>query len=344
MTRGSSGARPHTFFNDAHLPEAVPEQLVRARGSTSPEHGARPDQREVDAFLRRGCIVLDKPQGPSSHQVAAWVRELLDADQAGHGGTLDPNVSGVLPVGLDEATKVLAELKEKDKTYVGVVALHGTVPDKRLREGVERFTGEIYQRPPKRSAVKRELRTRTVHAFEILERDERNVLVGVDCESGTYVRTLADDLGTFLGVGAHLQELRRTRVGPLQEAQTVTLHDVQDAWEEYVETGHEDWLRDAIVPQERFLDHLPKLTVRDSAVDAVCHGAPLALPGVLDVTRGVSEGDTVVLQTLKGEAVALAEAKASAVQVLLMEEGVVAEPKRRLMDPGTYPREWGPDE
>jgi H/ACA ribonucleoprotein complex subunit 4 len=320
----------------------VPEQLVRARGSTSPEHGSVPSERSVEDLVERGCIVLDKPQGPSSHQVAAWVRDLLDVDQAGHGGTLDPNVSGVLPVGLDEATKVLAELKDEDKEYVGVLTLHDDVPDDRLDEGLSTFTGEIHQRPPKRSAVKRQQRTRTVHELEQVERDGRDVVIRVACEGGTYVRTLVDDLGTYLGAGAHLQELRRTRVAHLEEVQAVSLHDVQDAWEEYVETGRDDWLRDAILPQERFLDHRPVVTVRDSAVDAVCHGAPLALPGVLDISRTVDRGDRVVLETLKGEAIALAEAKVSAVQTMMLDEGIVAEPERRLMEPGTYPRGWGP--
>ncbi len=317
------------------------EQLVRAKGSTSPEHGHAPHERPVHELVQRGCIVLDKPKGPSSHQVAAWARDALDADKAGHAGTLDPNVSGVLPLGFEEATKALAELKEEDKAYVGVMQLHEPVPRKRLEEALDRFTGLIYQTPPKRSAVKRERRTRRVHAFDALEHGDRRVVIRVECQGGTYVRTLVHDVGTYLGTGAHLQELRRTRVAHLREEDAVTLHDVKDAWDEYVQTGREDWLRETIVPQERFLDHRPKITVRDTAVDAICHGAPLAVPGVLDATRGIETGDRVVLQTLKGEAVALAEATATAVEMLLMDEGIVAEPDRRLMRPGTYPKSWG---
>lgn len=316
------------------------EQLVRASDATSPEHGHVPDERPVDELVRLGAILLDKPKGPSSHQVAAWVRDVLDAEQAGHGGTLDPNVSGVLPIALDDATKVLAELKDEDKAYVGVMVLHDDVDDKRVADALERFTGEIHQRPPKRSAVKRELRTRRIDRLERLEQDERKVLFEVDCQGGTYIRKLVDDIGTFLGVGAHLQELRRTRVAHLTEANTVTLHDVKDAWEEYLETGRDDWLREAIVPMERFLDGLPRITVRDSAIDAVCHGAPLALPGVLDVTRGVDAGEKVLLQSLKGEAIAIAKTEVSAIQLLMMDEGIVAQPKRRLMTPGTYPKGW----
>jgi len=298
----------------------------------------------VDAYVRRGAIVLDKPEGPSSHQVAAWVRDIFDVDKAGHAGTLDPNVSGLLPIALADATKGIEPLKAADKAYVGVVELHDEVPEADIREALDVFTGEIYQRPPKRSAVKRQLRTRRVDTFEPIEIDGKRVLARVECEGGTYVRKLAHDVGTYLGVGGHLEQLRRTRVGHLTEEDAVTLHDVKDGWEEFKETGRDDWLRDAVVPFERFLEHLPRITVRDTAVDAVCHGAPLAIPGVLDVERTVSPGDQVVLTTLKGEAVALAEAEKTAFETIMQETGVVARPFRQLMDTGTYPKGWGDDE
>lgn len=317
------------------------EQLVRARASTDPEHGHEPRKRPIDDLVQRGCLVLDKPQGPTSHQAVAWVRDVLGVDQTGHAGTLDPNVTGVLPVGINQATRVLAALKEEDKVYVGVMTLHDDVDEKRVREALDRFTGTIRQTPPKRSAVKREERTRTVYSFDALEVHDRTVLVRVACESGTYVRTLVHDVGNHLGTGAHLQELRRTRVAHLHEDDAVTLHDVQDAIDEYDEHGREDWLRETILPQERFLEHLPKITIRDTAVDALCHGAPLALPGVLDITRGVQPGDRVVLETLKGEAVALATATKSDLETLLDDDGIAATPNRRLMTPGTYPKGWG---
>ncbi len=316
------------------------ERLVRAKGSTNPEHGYQPSQRPVDEYIRRGAVILDKPSGPSSHQVAAWVRELFGIDKAGHAGTLDPNVTGILPIGLADATKGLEPLKAEDKAYVGVIELHDDVAPAAIEEALEVFTGEIYQRPPKKSAVRRELRTRRVDAFEAIEIEDRHVLVRVDCEGGTYVRKLAHDVGTYLGTGAHLDELRRTRVGHLTEDEIVTLHDVKDAWEEYKDTGRDDWLREAVVPFEHLLAGLPRITVRDSAVDAVCHGAPLAIPGVLDIEHGIARGDQAVLMTLKGEAIALANVEKTAVETIMQETGVVARPHRQLMDTGTYPRGW----
>jgi H/ACA ribonucleoprotein complex subunit 4 len=289
-------------------------------------------------------VLLDKPSGPSSHQVAAWVRDIFGVEKAGHAGTLDPNVTGLLPIGIANATKVLSTLKDRGKEYVGEIVLHDDVDDDALQDAIETFTGEIYQRPPKKSAVERTIRTREIHELELIERDDRHLLVRVDCQGGTYIRKLAADIGTYLGTNAHLQELRRTRVGPLSIDDAVTLHDAKDGWEEFKETGRDDWLRDTVLPYERFLDHLPRVTVRDTAVDAICHGAPLALPGVLDVDRTVSRGDLIVMMTLKGEAIALGKAKKSAFETVMHDTGVVAEPNRRLMDPGTYPKGWDSEE
>lgn len=319
---------------------AVPEYLVRSRTESSPEHGHDPSQRPIEALVRLGTIVLDKPAGPSSHQVAAWVRDIFGARKAGHGGTLDPNVTGVLPIGLNDATKALAQLKDQDKAYVGVIELHESVDQEALEAAVATFTGAVDQLPPSRSAVKRRTRTRQVHAFDVLEFDGRRALVEVDCEGGTYVRRLATDLGKQLGVRAHLAELRRTRSAFLTEAQAINLHAVKDAWEEYQETGREDWLREAVQPVEAFLTHLPKILVRDTAVDAICHGAPLALPGVLQVDKTIEPGQTVLMTTGKEEAVAVGTAEMAALPMAIEDSGIAARPESVFMQPGTYPKGW----
>lgn len=318
----------------------MPEFLVRAKATPSPTHGQDPHQRPVPDLVRLGCIVLDKPKGPSSHQVAAWVRDLFGLDKAGHGGTLDPNVTGVLPIALADATKALSTIKDLDKAYVGVVHFHHEVERKDLEAAMSEFTGDIYQRPPLRSAVKRELRIRRVDTLELLEFDGRNALIRVDCQGGTYVRKIADDLGLVLGTGAHLNDLRRVRSAHVTEADAVTLHDVKDAWEEWKEHGRDDWLREAVRPVEDLVGHLPQVLVRDTAVDAVCHGAPLGLPGVLQADRRIARGDTVLLATLKGEAIALARADMPALQMMVDETGVAARPERTIMAPGTYPKGW----
>jgi H/ACA ribonucleoprotein complex subunit 4 len=285
-------------------------------------------------------FIADKPQGPSSHQVSAWVRDLVGAERAGHAGTLDPRVTGVLPIAFNDATRALDALLAGDKEYVGVMELHQDVPEDRLRAMFRRFTGPIYQMPPLRSAVKRELRVRTIHELDLLERDARLVLFRTRCESGTYIRTLANDLGEALGVGAHLTDLRRTRTGPFPESEARPLTDLQDAVAFWRQDGDDSQLRRLIIPMERLLEHLPKIVLKDTAVDAVCHGAGLAVPGIASMDPRITKGALVALVTAKGEGVALAHASLTPSQVDSARKGVAAATERVLMEPGTYPKGW----
>jgi len=291
-------------------------------------------------LFRRGVFIADKPQGPTSHQVSAWVRDLVGAERAGHAGTLDPRVTGVLPIAFNEATRALDALLVGDKEYVGILELHQDVPDDRLHAMLRRFVGPIYQTPPVRSAVKREMRVRTIHDLELLERDGRLVLFRTRCESGTYIRTLANDLGEALGVGAHLLDLRRTRTGPIRETETHPLVDLQDAVAFWREGGDESHLRALIHPMERLLEHLPKVVVKDTAVDAICHGANLMIPGIASMDPAITRGTLVALLTAKGEGIALAKAELTPRQVESARKGVVADTERVLMEPGTYPKGW----
>ncbi len=318
----------------------MPEYLVRARSTPSEEHGHVPRQRPADELVRLGAVILDKPAGPSSHQVAGWVRDLLGLDKAGHGGTLDPNVTGVLPMALGDATKALAHVKGADKAYVGVIELHKAIDRETLEDGIEALTGAIEQMPPARSAVKRQRRTRQVHRFDLLELDRKRAVVEVECEAGTYVRTLAKDLGDQLGVGAQLAELRRTRSGGFTEDVAVTLHDLKDAWDEWTEEGRDDWLREAVIPVEELVGHLPRIVLRDTAVDAICHGAPLGLPGLLEVDKRIERGDDVLMVTQKGEGVAFGQADMDALEMAIEDTGQAARPTAVLMRTGTYPKGW----
>jgi len=291
-------------------------------------------------LFRRGVFLADKPQGPTSHQVSAWVRDLVGAARAGHAGTLDPRVTGVLPIAFNDATRALDALLVGDKEYVGVLELHQDVPAEKVHSMFRRFTGPIYQMPPVRSAVKRELRVRTIHELELLEREDRHVLFRTRCESGTYIRTLANDLGEALGVGAHLVDLRRTRTGPFREAEIHPLLDLQDAVAFWREGGDDTHLKALIHPMERLLEHLPRIVVKDTAVDAICHGANLMVPGISSMDAGITKGALVALVTAKGEGVALAEVALTPSQVESTRKGVVADTERVLMDPGTYPKGW----
>lgn len=250
-------------------------------------------------------------------------------------------MTGVLPVALQDATKVIQALLSAGKEYVGVMKAHTDVSEERVRNVLQEFQGNIYQRPPIRASVKRRVRVRKIYYLNLLEVDGRDILFEVGCEAGTYIRKLVHDVGEALGCGAHMHELRRVRAGPFTENENmVTLHDVTYFFSLWQETEDERLLRKFIMPMERALDLLPKIYVRDSAVDAVCHGAHLTAPGVVSLETGIETGSMVAVLTLKEEAVALAKSMASTEQILKMDHGIVARNTRVLMPRGFYPKLW----
>lgn len=219
--------------------------------------------------------------------------------------------------------------------------LHGKTSEERVRNVLSEFHGEIYQRPPLRSSVKRRLRTRYIYYLTFIEAEERDVLFKVGCQSGTYIRKLCFDIGEALGCGAHMQELRRTRAGPFTEEEGLaTLYDVLYYTSRWKETGEDHELREMIHPMEKALELLPQIIIRDSAVAAVCHGASLTAPGVLSLHVGLRKGDDVVISTKKGEAVAFAKTTVASEEIMNMEHGRVASTVKVLMDRHQYPIMW----
>lgn len=316
------------------------KRVIKVQVKTNPNYGKPPEERSVKDLLSNGVIILDKPCGPTSHQVDAWVRDILDVEKVGHGGTLDPNATGVLPLGVGDATKALQVLLLAGKEYVGVMKLHKDVDKNKVIKVCKGFVGEISQLPPVRSAVKRVRRTRHIYYLDVLEVNGRDILFRVGCESGTYVRTLCVGIGKKLGVGAHLSELRRTRVGHLKEEDSVFLQDLKDAFVFWNEDSSDERIRSIVFPMEHFFDNVPKIVIRDSAVDALCHGASLAVPGVVEVDSDIKKDDMVVVLTLKGEGVALVKSLMSTEEMIQKDKGVCAELERVLMNKGTYPSIW----
>ncbi len=251
-------------------------------------------------------------------------------------------MTGVLPITLEDSTKIVQALLYSGKEYVCVMKLHGDAEEEHVRKVLEEFQDLIYQRPPLRSSVKRQLRTRRIYYIDFIEVDRRNVLFKVGCEGGTYIRKLCYDIGEILGCGAHMQELRRTRAGPFVENSNdkVTLHDVAYWFAEWEEKKDEKILRKFIQPMEAALALIPKIVIRDSAVDALCHGANLTAPGVLSVETGIEKGSISAVFTLKGEAVALANAVLSTEEILNLKHGTVATLQRVVMPRGTYLKVW----
>jgi len=292
---------------------------------------APPDERPVDALLSFGVINLDKPPGPSAHQVAAWVRDATGQDRVAHGGTLDPKVTGCLPILLGDAARAARIFDDAVKEYVAVLELHDRAPPD-FESVVAEFEGDIYQKPPRKSAVKRQLRTRRMHDLDVLERKDRRALLRVRCASGTYIRKLCHDVGLALSTGAHMGDLRRTATGQFDDRSLVSMHDLVDALA-FAEDGDEAALRAAAEPAEQALAHLPRIVVAPSAADAVADGAPVYAPGVVEAVPA-EVGEVVPEQ---GELVAVFTPDGAAVSLGMLvgdpdaESGTVVAPERVLV-------------
>lgn len=322
--------------------DQVREVIVKVDETTNPDYGFTSlDNLPIDHLLKNGVVCLDKPSGPTSHEVATWVRKILKADRAGHSGTLDPAVTGILPMGIGNATKAMQALLPAGKEYVCVMELHDVAEEFAIRKAIAEFTGKLYQKPPLRSSVKRVLRVREVYYSNIIEIKGRIVLFRVGCQAGTYIRKLCFDIGEVLGVGAHMRELRRTRVGKFSESDHLcSLHDLTDAYHFWIEDNDDTELRKYLLPLELALKHLPYITVRDTAVDAICHGADLAASGVVNLTTGIKKNDLVAIKTLKGEAIALARSADTSDRIAKAKSGIVTITERVFMERGRYPRMW----
>ncbi|MXR39794.1 RNA-guided pseudouridylation complex pseudouridine synthase subunit Cbf5 [Halobaculum sp. WSA2] len=273
-----------------------------------------PEKRSVDDLAEFGVVNLDKPAGPSAHQVAGWVRDALGVDRAAHSGTLDPKVTGCLPTLTGDATRMAQVFLEGAKEYVAVLELHGTAPTD-LDRVVGEFESEVYQKPPRKSAVKRKLRTREVYDLDVLDRTDRQVLLRVRCESGTYIRKLCHDIGLALGTGGHMGHLRRTATDPFDDRDLHTLHDLVDgvalAGGEDTTDGDPDesLLREVLRPAEEALTGLPSLTVAESAAREIANGAPVYAPGVIASGENgagePAEGDLLACYVPNGSAICL---------------------------------------
>ncbi|WP_255168072.1 RNA-guided pseudouridylation complex pseudouridine synthase subunit Cbf5 [Natrononativus amylolyticus] len=273
-----------------------------------------PEERSPAELLAFGVVNLDKPPGPSSHQVSGWLRDAVDdaladaggetrIEKAAHAGTLDPKVTGCLPVMLGKATRLAPAFLEGEKEYVAVLECHGPVPADVGSVAAE-FEGPIYQKPPRKSAVSRRLRVREIYDLSVLETTDRQALLRIRCESGTYVRKLCHDLGLALGTGAHMGHLRRTATEPFDDSTLHTASELFDALAFWLEDDDPDLLYEVVSPGERILEGLPSVTIAESAAREVAEGAPVYAPGVI-AADDVERGALVACYTEDGAAVCL---------------------------------------
>merc|ERR1712128_10403 len=318
---------------------------VRSSHFTPIPAGCSPLQRPIEDYVKSGFINLDKPANPSSHEVVAWIRRILKVEKTGHSGTLDPKVTGCLIVCVERATRLVKSQQSAGKEYVCIFRLHENEPNVlRIKQTLDKLKGAQFQCPPLISAVKRQLRVRTVYENKLIEYDqERNMgIFWVSCEAGTYVRTICVHLGLFLGTGGQMQELRRVRSGITGEKDgLVTMHDIIDAQWTYENHKDETYLRRCIKPLEAMLIGHKRIIMKDSAVNAVCYGAKIMLPGVLRYENGIEMNQQIVICTTKGEAICIAIALMTTSTMSSCDHGVVAKIKRVIMERDTYPKKWG---
>ena len=319
--------------------------LVCKTGQYTPmQCGSSPLKRPINLLLKYGVINLDKPSNPSSHEIVSWVKNILKVEKTGHSGTLDPKVTGSLIICIENATRIAKSQQNAGKEYVSVLKLYDAVDYQDLEAATKFFTGRVYQCPPAISAVKKQLRVRHIYENELLEYDPEAKLavLRVKCEAGTYIRTLCEHIGLYLGVGGEMAELRRTRTGHISEDEgLVTMHDVLDAKWLLDTKGDESYMRRVVRPLEWMLTHYKRIVVKDSAVDAICHGAKLMLPGVMRFDREIETNEIIIIITTKGEAIALGVAQMAASQMMVAEHGIAAKIKRVIMDQNTYTKAWG---
>lgn len=314
--------------------------LTRQTASSSPKYGCEPSKRPIKDLFDFGVVNIDKPSGPTSHQVSAYVQKILGIHKSGHSGTLDPKVTGVLPVALGKGTRVVQSLLTAGKEYICLMHVHAPFKDEDLRKiMLVDFVGKIKQLPPVKSAVKRQFRYRKIYYIDILEIKGQDVLFKVGCQAGTYIRKLCHDIGLAAGSAAHMAELRRTKAGPFNEGTTlVTLQDLTDAVHYYKENNDESKIRDLVKPIEHAVSHLPSVWVSDAAVDTICHGATLKVPGIIKVESEIQVGEPIAVLSLKGELVCVGESLMTSRDMIESKKGVAVKSSQVFMPPGTYPK------
>lgn len=314
--------------------------LMKQEAETNPELGVDPSQRPTEELIEFGVVNINKPKGPTSHQVSAFVQNILKIKKSGHSGTLDPRVTGVLPVALGRGTRVVEALLSAGKEYICIMHLHKPVEEAKIRKACEKFIGKIKQLPPIKSSVRRRERFRKVYYINILEihENKQDVLFYVGCQAGTYIRKLCHDIGQELGCGAHMGELRRTKAGPFDEDTVVTLQDLTDAFWLWKNKKDDSLLRKCIQPLENGVVHLPKVCVFDSCVGSLCHGADLNVPGISKVESEIQKDEMIAVMTLKNELIGLGTSKMTSQEMIDNEKGLAIEVFKVFMEPGVYPK------
>lgn len=250
-----------------------------------------------------GCFIcIDKPKGPTSHQIDYWVRQITGVERVGHIGTLDPQATGLLVIALGKCVRLVDIAHEYPKEYIATLKLHADADELSIRKAFDHFKGEIYQLPPIKSAVARKLRTREIYDIEIMEIRNRDVLFKVKCQSGTYIRTLCVDIGYYLGTKGNMTDLRRLGTGPFREEMAITLQELSDRVE-MAKAGKDHLLKSAMYQSNFLLSTFSKVIIKASTLKTIAHGSDLYPGGIKAIIGEPLAGERVALISESGQLV-----------------------------------------
>lgn len=273
-------------------------------------------------LLEAGIINLNKPPKITSKDVLNKVKEMLQVEKAGYAGTLDPAVTGVLPIGLGKATKVLQFFSLGGKKYRGTLYLHADVKKEDLEKAFKKFTGKIKQTPPRISAVKRIEREREVYSLKILDIKGRNVSFELSCQHGFYVRKWCHDIGEYLKIGAHMTSLERTQASSFKIQDSVTMEYLENNYKKWLDTRDDKYLESFVLPLEKGVEFLAKIWIQDEVEEHVAHGSPVFVPGIIKLTSNITKGRDVAVFNQKNELIAIGKAEMTSEDIMKKNKGL----------------------
>lgn len=279
----------------------------------------------------RSIIIIDKPSGMTSFQAVDFIKKQLGLNKASHFGTLDPMVTGVLPMALGKAARLSGYFSKQDKEYTGIMHAHEPVEREEIEKAIkQKFLGKIRQIPPLKSNVKRQEREREIKKFDILEKEENDFLFSVECEAGTYIRKLVHDLGREIGIGMHMTELRRTRASIFEEKDAITLYQFAEAVQEY-KKGKPEKLQAMLIPAEITAKIMPKIEIKAEAIEKIMHGSPI-FSGMIKNNEPFRKNDFIaVMHESRLIEVAIAEIESKSIRDLNHEnQRIIAKPRTVL--------------
>jgi len=307
-----------------------------------------------------GIINFNKPKGPTSYSIVSHIGRILNVKKIGHIGTLDPEASGLLPICIGKATKIVELISDFEKIYIGVMKL-GTKTDtqdasgkilsespdtkvskEKLMSVLKKFKGEIYQTPPMYSAARykgkrlyqlarKGLNVQVnpkkvkIYALNLIDEKDELVTLKIRCSKGTYIRTLFNDIGESLGCGAHMVELQRTSVGIFDISNAITisrLHELKEC----------NKLKDVVIPIDDVLNFMPIIFIKEGEEKTLLNGMPLWKKSINDISKDFLSDDNVLIKNFKGKLLALGKTLIARKDLLgLDDKDVVLRPKKILI-------------